>query len=195
MADGGPRLTHLLRLPGGEAVIVRPARPEDAGRLQAYVRSLSPEARYNRFLGAVNELPAADLAHIGDPDEGRAMLIAESGRNGARSTIGEARYAVAPDGSGGEFALSVAEAWRGKGLGTLLMAEIECRARDLGVAGLAGDVLRTNVAMQRLARKAGFALSGVPRESRLVRVVKDIARTEAAPPCREFAAQSLPIAA
>jgi acetyltransferase len=45
-------------------VTLRSIAPGDAGVLQAYVRGLSPESRYNRFFGALNELPPAELDHI-----------------------------------------------------------------------------------------------------------------------------------
>ena len=41
---------------------LRPARSSDGDALQTYVRGLSPQSRYNRFLGGVSELPASELA-------------------------------------------------------------------------------------------------------------------------------------
>ena len=41
---------------GDEPVTVRPARPEDAGRIGAYIQGLSFASRYTHFLGPVNEL-------------------------------------------------------------------------------------------------------------------------------------------
>ncbi len=190
------RLIHALRLPGGDAVTVRPLCREDGARLQAYVRALSPATRYNRFLGPVSELPETELARAaGDDHRDRLTLVAETGADGERSMIGEARYAVTPDRHACEFAISVADTWRGKGLGSLLIADLECRARELGIGSLVGDVLRTNAPMQRLARKAGFDMTGPPAEARLVRVVKDISLPETAPPCGEFLAPELSIAA
>ena len=49
---------HVL---GDEVVTVRPARPDDAGMIGAYIRALSFASRYTRFLGPVNELTPADL--------------------------------------------------------------------------------------------------------------------------------------
>ena len=109
---------------------LRPIGPRDASVLQAYVRGLSPESRYNRFFGALYELPPAELDRVIHLDRKYELaLLAEARVDGAPIVIGEARYALAPDRLEGEFALSVADDWRGKGLGTLLMADIECRAR------------------------------------------------------------------
>ncbi len=64
-------LSHLPRFPASGNPQIRPLTwvLETGDRiaqrhpaLQTYVRALSPRSRYNRFLGAVNELPASELA-------------------------------------------------------------------------------------------------------------------------------------
>ena len=112
---------------------LRAIGPRDAGVLQAYVRGLSPESRYDRFFGALNEMPPAELDRVIHLDQKYELaLLAETRVDGAPIVIGEARFALSPDRLECEFALSVADDWRGKGLGTLLMADIECRASSLG---------------------------------------------------------------
>lgn len=175
-----PHLIHGLSLPGGERVTVRPVCPRDSAALQAYVRALSLEARYKRFFGPLRELPPAELdrvIHLDPPDQ--LGLIAQTRTEGV---IGEARYALSPDRLECEFALSVADGWQRKGVGRLLLDDLESRARSLGARRLVGDVLRTNEAMQALARKAGFGMAGVPRDAKLVRVVKDLALAPATLP-------------
>jgi GNAT superfamily N-acetyltransferase len=109
--------------------------------------------------------------------------------------IGEARFALAPNRLEGEFALSIADDWRGKGLGTLLMADIECRARSFSARYLVGDVLRSNARMKALARKMGFLQGDVPRDTRLVRIVKALTLSLVARPCETLTASDLAIAA
>jgi len=184
----------LFRLPDGTHVTVRAACPADIGRIQAYVRGLAPSPRYDRFLAPMNELSPAELARIGVGGEMQATLMAETKVAGARIMIGEARYA-AGDGGSCEIALSVAEGWRGRGIGTLLMNELECRARNLGVSMLVGDVLRSNAAMRTLARKSGFDLAGVPADARLVRIVKDVSAARVGTPCGQLMASGLRMAA
>src|SRR6266700_756132 len=147
------------------------------------VRALSPDARYNRFFGPLRELPPAEIERVTHLDvRNQLALLAQTRIDGGWSPIGEARYALAPDRLDCEFALSVADDFRGKGLGTLLLADLERRARSLGARYLVGDVLRSNEAMQALARKAGFAMAGVPRDAKLVRIVKDLALSRTALP-------------
>jgi GNAT superfamily N-acetyltransferase len=173
-----PRLIHALRLPGGELVTVRPVCPQDSDTLQAYVRALSPDARYKRFFGPLRELPPAELdrvIHLDPPNQ--LGLIAQTRADGV---IGEARYALSPDRLDCEFALSVADGWHGKGVGRLLLDDLESRARRLGARRLVGDVLRTNEAMRALARKAGFRMADVPSDAKLVRVAKDLSPSRTA---------------
>ena len=60
--------SHVVTLPSGEPVHVRPIRPQDAGLLQAYLPRLSPETRRNRFLGALNELAPRELERLAHLD-------------------------------------------------------------------------------------------------------------------------------
>ena len=47
----------VLRLRGGQSITVRFVEPQDAAALQSYFRGLTSRSRYNRFLGALSELP------------------------------------------------------------------------------------------------------------------------------------------
>jgi acetyltransferase len=195
MRRADQRLIGAARLPDGVRVTVRPACPWDAGRIQDYVRSLSLPSRYDRFLAPLNELSPAELARIVGSDRRHGTLIAETKIGGARIMVGEARYALGSDGKTGEIALSVADTWHGRGLGALLMDYLECGARNFGAATLVGDVLRSNTAMRKLARKTGFG-TGVPDDARLVRIVKDIsAARRVGTPCGRLMASGVSMAA
>jgi RimJ/RimL family protein N-acetyltransferase len=185
-----------LRPPAGVGVTLRPVGPDDGGALQAYVRVLPSQSRYNRFFGALNELPPSELEHVTHLDRHCELaLLAETRALGAPLVIAEARYAFSRERRECEFALSVADAWRGKGIGTLIMADVERRARSLGAERLVADVLRANEPMKALARKAAFTLADVPRDARLIRIVKDLAPSRSARPPRLGGAPDLPLAA
>jgi RimJ/RimL family protein N-acetyltransferase len=195
---GVERITqdHTCVLPGGESVMVRAIRPQDADRLQAYMRNLSGPTRRNRFLGAVSELTPTELVrltHMGGP--GELALIAFANGGAEAPMIAEAVVVIAPDSLRCEIALSVTDAWQRKGLGTLLLAEMERWARSLGGRCLVGEVLRTNDAMKALARKAGFAIRGPVKDARLIEIVKDLSIPQTVLPSREQFSRPQPIAA
>jgi GNAT superfamily N-acetyltransferase len=189
-----PSLTpiHSLCLPGGEPMVVRVAVPSDAERLQAYVRELSASARYNRFFGALSELSAAELrrvTHMNGPS--RATLIAEVGGSNA-IMIGELRYAVLSDNEC-EFSISVADKWRDRGVGRLLLEHLQCRTRALGAGCLVADVLRSNETMLKFAIKLGFTIAQRSADFRAVRMAKDMTGARARTSCAELDSLAAPI--
>jgi GNAT superfamily N-acetyltransferase len=178
--------SHMFRLPGGESVMVRAISPQDADRLQAYMRNLSGSTRRNRFLGAVSELAQTELDRLTHMDRpGELALIAFARMGGEASMVAEAIQVIAPQSQRCEIALSVTDAWQRKGLGTLLVRNMECRARVLGARYLIGEVLRTNDAMKGLARKAGFAIQGPFTDARLVEIVKDLSIPQTGLTCEQ----------
>jgi GNAT superfamily N-acetyltransferase len=185
-----------FRLPGGETVVVRAISPQDASRLQAYVRNLSGPARHNRFLGAVSELAPAELdrlTRMNDPGELALIAFASAGHK--TLMVAEAIQVTAPQSRCCEIALSVADAWQRRGLGTLLLRNMECRARALGVRSMTGEVLRTNDAMRGLARKAGFAIRGPLKDARMVEIIKDLSATQTGVSYRKQFSESHSVAA
>jgi GNAT superfamily N-acetyltransferase len=183
-------------LPGGERIFIRPVRPQDGDALQAYFRGLTGESRYRRFLGALAELTAKQLARLTDmngPDELALLAFAQardSSGDDASYIVGEAVLASVNGSARSEFALSVTDAWQRKGVGAALLADLECRARMRGGRYLYGDVLRTNIAMKNLARKTGFSLRSPFTDARLIEIGKDLSVTAPDPPCRERFARS-----
>jgi RimJ/RimL family protein N-acetyltransferase len=187
---------HVFRLPCGAPVTVRAIRPQDSGRLQAYMRNLSGSSRRNRFLGAVSELAPAQVDRITRMrGSGEFALIAFAGTDCEAPIVAEAIQVMAPESQRCEIALSVTDAWQRRGLGTLLLQSMECRGRALGARYLMGEVLRTNDAMKRLARKAGFAIEGPFTDARLVEIVKDLSIPQSGLPCHEHFLKTRPIAA
>ena len=171
----------------GKPVLVRFVEPGDADALQGYFRSLSVRSRYNRFLGAISELPATELdhfIHVGESD--RFSVIATMTIDGLESIVGEARYAFDAVTSSFEFGLSVDDRWQGHGIGSALLKNLECRAAAFGADRLFGDTLRSNEAMIGLARKSGFDFSNSPGDWKLVRFGKHIDTAPREIPCASW---------
>jgi GNAT superfamily N-acetyltransferase len=167
--------SDLLRSRDGKSVTVRFAEPRDADALQGYFRSLTTRSRYNRFLGAMSELPKSvldDFIHVGQAD--RFTVVATMPVDGYETIVGEARYAFNADTASIEFGLSIDDRWQGHGIGKALLGNLECRAASFGAERLFGDTLRSNDAMISLARKSGYAFVASPGDWKLVRFEKHI---------------------
>src|SRR6266436_9624293 len=84
--------SDVLRSRSGKPLTVRFVEPRDADALQGYFRSLSVGSRYNRFLGAMSELPQSQLDHFVHVGEaGRFSVIALMTIDGVETIVGEAR--------------------------------------------------------------------------------------------------------
>jgi GNAT superfamily N-acetyltransferase len=165
---------------------LRSVRSSDGDALQAYVRGLSPDSRYNRFLGAVNELPALELARtLAANGRDTLTLLLTSTIGGRETVVGEARVALSCAKRAGEFSMSIADDWQHLGVGSALLAEIERKAAADGIEVLFGDTLRTNDGMIGLARGRGFCV-GPGFEPRLVRIEKRLEDTAPDLPCRKW---------
>jgi len=179
--------TDELRLRGGQTVVVRFVEPSDAQDLQAYFRSLSVRSRYNRFLGAMSELPESELdhfIHVGERD--RFSVIVVMTTDGIESIVGEARYGFETSSASFEFGVSIGDSWQGLGIGSALVRNLECRAAALGAARMFGDTLRSNEVMMGVARKAGFAFIRHPDDWKLVRFEKQIDAVPQQIPCASW---------
>jgi GNAT superfamily N-acetyltransferase len=179
--------SDMLRLRTGKSVMVRFVEPRDADALQGYFRSLSVRSRYNRFLGAMSELPQIQLdrfIHVGEAHG--FTVIATMPIDGIETVVGEARYAFDADTSSFEFGLSIDDRWQGQGIGSALLKNLECRAAAFGAERLFGDTLRSNDVMIGLARKSGFAFTNSPGDWKLVRFEKHIALAPQEIPCASW---------
>lgn len=179
--------SDILRTRSGQSLTVRFVEPGDAEALQRYFRSLSVRSRHNRFLGAISELPPAQLDHFIHVGEGdRFSVVAVMAIDGIETIIGEARYAFEPDSRSFEFGLSVDDRWQGQGIGAALLKNLECRAAAFGAERLFGDTMRSNESMIALARKSGFGFTRSPGDWKLVRFEKHIDVTPQEIPCASW---------
>lgn len=152
--------TSTWRSRDGALVAIRPTHPSDAGIAQQFVLTLSPQAGYYRFMGAVRELTPLMLERFVRIDQAcEVALVATTSQSGRTRLLGECRYAVCRGSDDCEFAVAVLDAWQRRGLGERLLSELIGIARIRGVRAMIGDVLAANTAMLGLALKLGFTVS------------------------------------
>lgn len=169
------QLIDVLQLPGGTRVVVRPALPQDKDMQRAFVRDLSEEARYYRFMTRLSDLPEAMAERFTTINYiGHVALVAEVFTDASANMIGEARYIVdAGDAAVCEFAVAVTGDWQRMGLGRILLTRLADYATYSGIRRMSGDTIATNTAMISLATRTGFAVARKPEDGRLVHLVKD----------------------
>ncbi len=168
---------------GGEALEIRPIRPEDAAAHDAFFHRLGPEDIRRRFFAAVRDLTPAMLARFTRLDYDRDMaFIAVRERTG--ETVGVARLVREDDPTVGEFAVVVQPDVKGRGLGTHLMQRLLDWAWAHGMRLVVGEILAENTPMLDLARHLGFRLHHVPEDPGVVAAVLERPESAAAHPGR-----------
>ncbi|TAK43289.1 MAG: bifunctional acyl-CoA synthetase/GNAT family N-acetyltransferase [Betaproteobacteria bacterium] len=159
------KFVRTWQRPDGQVITLRPIRPEDAAIEQEFVKGLSDESRYFRFMNTLRELTPMMLVRFTQIDYEREMafvaVIEESGRE---VEIGVVRYITNPDGDTCEFALVVADAWQRHGLGRRLMELLIEVARARGLSVMLGHILANNRGMLELCTDLGFAITESPDE-------------------------------
>jgi len=156
----------------GMAVTTRPIRAEDLPLEVDFVRHLSTDTRYQRFMVTVAELPQTKLRYLTDVDQVRHVaLVATTERDGREAIVGVVRYIVEPAGTSCEFAVALDDAWHGTGLAGILMNELIGVARARGLRTMEGIVLTTNTTMLHFAHQLGFRSQRDPEERDTMRVV------------------------
>ncbi len=161
----------------GAAAHVRPIRPEDAERLQAFHVGQSERSTYLRFFAPMARLSESDLVRFTTVDHrDRVALVAVSGQDESERILAVGRFDAAGAGTA-EIAFNVADTEHGRGLGTVLLEHLAAAARERGISRFAADVLPQNAAMLAVFREAGYAVSQ-RLDDGVITVVLDIDPTE-----------------
>ena len=141
----------------GTDVTIRPIRPEDAEIEQDFIRNLSDEAKYFRFMHAVHELTPEMLVRFTQIDYDREMaLIAVTEVDGHEVEHGVVRYVTNPDQNSCEFALVISDEFQGHGIGQRMLKRLMEIARSRGLDMMEGEVLTANHRMLDLVRSMDF---------------------------------------
>ncbi|MFL6570773.1 MAG: GNAT family N-acetyltransferase, partial [Burkholderiales bacterium] len=138
----------------GSRLPVRPIRPDDVGQERRFFEALSERSRYQRFMQYLRQLPPQMLARFTQLDYDRELALVALDNRAEFVAVG--RYGPNPDGVSAEFALTVADAWQGKGLGQALLQRLCEAARHAGYQALYGTILSANREMLELASHFGF---------------------------------------
>jgi acetyltransferase len=171
-----PYPAHLVKniqLNDGTDIVIRPIRPEDAEIEAKFVRELSNESKYFRFMNSLQELSQEMLVRFTQIDyhNEMALVAVKPGGDGVdEEQIGVARYTTNIDKKSCEFALVVSDRWRGKGIAHQLMQKLMEIARDRDLERMEGQVLANNFKMLDLMRSLNFQIGSDPEDSSIKQV-------------------------
>jgi GNAT superfamily N-acetyltransferase len=149
------RVGDLQRLPDGAEVLVRAVRAEDKPLFARGWERFGDESRYRRFMGVKPRLSTSELSFFTEIDhidhEAIGALDPETGEG-----LGVARYVrdlERPHAA--DAAVSVVDAWQGRGLGGLLLRRLCHRAAQNGIRVFTAELLTSNHTMLHLFEKLG----------------------------------------
>ncbi len=137
-------ITTTLR--DGTPVLLRPVTPADRERLKKGFELLSQQSRYLRFFSSAEELTDEQLRYFTEVDQvNHVAWGALNPHDPDFPGYGIARFVrLEEDPDTAEAAVTVLDAYQGRGLGTLLIALLVVLARRVGVKTLRGTILPAN---------------------------------------------------
>jgi RimJ/RimL family protein N-acetyltransferase len=166
-----------LKLRDGREVTLRAIAESDAPEIVQAFERLTAESRYSRFMQHKRQLDPAALDRGVHPRPGRDFVfVATIPAADGIDIVGAAQYVrtEATDASTCEFAITVAEDWRGNGLATRLLASLVRRARRDGYKLMEGAVIAGNAQMLALARALKFTVHPITDDATVVRVQRTL---------------------
>ena len=168
-----------VTLRDGREVTLRAIVEADKAEIVQAFERLSADSRYYRFMHHKQQLDDMALERGVHPRPGRDFVfVATIPAPDGIDIVGAAQYRGEGD-SGDrtcEFAVTVAEDWRRRGLATRLLASLVRRARRDGYHTMEGWVIAVNTPMLGLARKLHFKVEAVPGEATVLRVQRALQR-------------------
>lgn len=153
MTTGIVRTAGIPGAAGAAALglLLREARPADAGPLAAMFGRCSTETRVARFHGLLHELPVAYLteALTAGPEVHDALVL----QTPAGELVALASARRLDDEPAVEVGLLVEDAWQRRALGPLLLTSLAVRARARGALVLRCDVLASRQYVVEVVRR------------------------------------------
>jgi GNAT superfamily N-acetyltransferase len=134
-------------------VKIRPIRASDKDSLRAGFERLSEDSRYKRFLTPMERLTPSQLRYLTEVDhhDHEALIACDLDGN----IVGVGRYVRETGRDRAEAAVTVADDWQGRGLGTALTRVLAGRATEEGISRFTALLLARNQDMRGLLEAVG----------------------------------------
>lgn len=162
-AAGKPSWSEELR--DGSKVLIRPIRADDAAAERAFIEALSTGARHDRFLGQMGHPSESTIRHLVDLDFVHDVGFVAVDQGDPEVFVGVGRYSTGADPACCECAITVMDAWQGRGLATVLMTHLIEVAKSRGITRMWSIDSAENSRMRDLAQHLGFERKPDPDNS------------------------------
>jgi acetyltransferase len=140
----------------GQAIHVRPIRPEDEERHRRFLERLDPEDVRMRIFYSRRSIERSELARLTQIDYEREMAFIALDEAG--ETLAVVRAVTDPDNIDAEFGIVVRSDLKGGGLGARLLHKLASYQHGRGTQALTAQVLDENARMLTLAQEMGFSI-------------------------------------
>src|SRR5450755_4810437 len=168
--DGGSAAdSERMVLRDGSSVVIRLLAAGDVAAIASWFTScfagLSAETLFARLFVLLQRLdPRTEpaLARVDRCEHEAIMAFAPDG-----VTVGIARCLRVDNPGSAEVAVTVADAWRGQGIASVLLERVAARARSVGIEQLTAICLAGNLTLIRLLSRLGATTVG-PSDAGLV---------------------------
>jgi len=170
VGDGGssPDIERMV-LRDGSSVVIRPLAAGDEAAIASWFTSwfagLSAETLYARLFVLLQRLDPrieSALARVDRCEHEAIMAFAPDG-----VTVGIARCLRVDKPGSAEVTVTVADAWQGQGIASVLLERVAARARSVGIEQLTAICLAGNLTLIRLLSRLGATTVG-PSDAGLV---------------------------
>jgi RimJ/RimL family protein N-acetyltransferase len=142
----------------GVNIFLRPVKISDEALVKDFFYSLSDKSMYKRFISSRKDMPHERLQQYVVIDYTKEMVILSVVENREKEQIiaGVGQYGINTNTHSAEVAVTVADEWQGKGIGTELLKHLTYVAKRQGLLGFTAEVLVENRPMMSLFEKGGF---------------------------------------
>lgn len=137
-----------------DGLTIRPLRDGDTATVAALFDRLGARSRERRFCGAKPSLLGAELGALAHVDATHHVLVAYLDDDPRPAGIAR----LVRDGDAAEVAFEVADAYQGRGLGSVLARELAADARAAGITMLVATVCGDNPPAVSLLKRVAHSL-------------------------------------
>lgn len=146
----------------GTVVTIRPIRPADAPLMRQFHAALSERSVYQRYFTSLQlrqRIAHERLQRICCVDYGREIVLVVEQKKTATTApaiLAVGRLVKKRGVNEAEFAIIVADAYQGQGIGSELLRRFAQIARDEKISCVTADILPENLRMLQVCKKCGF---------------------------------------